>query len=411
MEINKVKLGEISEIRLSNVDKKTKQNQPLVYLCNFTDVYNHWAITKILSKGFMKASATSNQIDRFSIHKGNVAITKDSETRDDIGVATYIADEIPNTLLGYHCALIIPNAEKLNGKYLNAFLNSKTARKYFENFASGSGQRYTLTDSSIANIKIPMISLAKQAQIGDLFSKIDKHIEICNTTLNKLSLISMTCFEHWFLQFDFMNDSGKPYASSGENMKAGKGYSKKIPSTWSVVKLKELITFEKGKIPKILDDRKTDSCPSKYLTIEVVNGGISKYCSPKNMPCTNGETLMVMDGAASGDVYVGYCGVVGSTFSCIKSKRKDIGDGLLYQLLSHLLPAYKKANTGSTIPHANKKYIGNLYVAIPNDATKYSCFFSGIVAEERYLRNTILKLKEIRDFLLPLLLNGQIKIS
>lgn len=57
----------------------------------------------------MVASAKQTEIDKCSIGKGMVAITKDSETRDDIGIATYIADDFEDVLLGYHCALITPN--------------------------------------------------------------------------------------------------------------------------------------------------------------------------------------------------------------------------------------------------------------------------------------------------------------
>ena len=67
----------------------------------------------------MVATANEIQFDRFSIHKGQVAITKDSETRDDIGVAAFIADEISDTVLGYHCALITPDEKYLLGEYLN----------------------------------------------------------------------------------------------------------------------------------------------------------------------------------------------------------------------------------------------------------------------------------------------------
>ncbi|WP_436969262.1 hypothetical protein [Helicobacter pylori] len=112
-----VKLSEVCEILNSNVDKKTKENEQKVKLCNFIDVYNNWAITKYTSKKFMTATATQNEINKFSLKKGYVAITKDSETKDDIGISTYIADNFDNVLLGYHCTLLKPNQKVLNGKF------------------------------------------------------------------------------------------------------------------------------------------------------------------------------------------------------------------------------------------------------------------------------------------------------
>lgn len=125
MELTKYKLGEIAKIEISSVDKKTVDGETPVRLCNFVDVYRNWAITKKLSEGFMIASAKEIEIAKYSIHKGQVAITKDSETRDDIGIPAYIADDFDDVLLGYHCVLITPNEDILDGKYLNAFMHTR----------------------------------------------------------------------------------------------------------------------------------------------------------------------------------------------------------------------------------------------------------------------------------------------
>lgn len=174
------KLENIAHIDISGVDKKSKENETPVKLCNFTDVYNNWAITDRMVDSFMTATANSDEISRFSLKKGMVAITKDSETRDDIGISTYIADDLDNTVLGYHTALIIPDEEKIDGSYLNGYLQSKTARTYFSNLASGSGQRYTLTIGGIGSVKVEMPPLSEQKKIGKLLSAIDRKIEINN---------------------------------------------------------------------------------------------------------------------------------------------------------------------------------------------------------------------------------------
>lgn len=102
MEWKKFKLGDIADIIISSVDKKTNDGEREVSLCNFVDVYHNWAITKDITSDLMKATANDSEIERFRIKKGQVAFTKDSETRDDIGIPTYIADDFDNVLLGYH---------------------------------------------------------------------------------------------------------------------------------------------------------------------------------------------------------------------------------------------------------------------------------------------------------------------
>lgn len=184
MELKKYKLSEVAQVEISSVDKKTKENETLVKLCNFTDVYHNWAITLELSNKFMMASANSNEIEKFSIKKGQVAFTKDSETRDDIGIPTYIADDFDNVLLGYHCALITPDESKVCGKYLNAFMHSAYIQKYFENSASGSGQRYTLSLETIEGMPLLLPSIEKQIIIGELFSSLDRKIAL-NRAINR----------------------------------------------------------------------------------------------------------------------------------------------------------------------------------------------------------------------------------
>jgi type I restriction enzyme S subunit len=181
--MKRAKLKDIATVEISGVDKKSKTGEALIHLCNFVDVYYNWAITSNLRDGFMEATANTNEIKRFTLKRGQVALTKDSETRDDIGIPTYIADDLDGVVLGYHNALVTPNSQVLNGKYLNALLNTDYAKKYFACNASGSGQRYALSVDALNDFPVIYPSLREQEQIGDIFSSIDQKIAI-NRTIN-----------------------------------------------------------------------------------------------------------------------------------------------------------------------------------------------------------------------------------
>ena len=182
--MDKQKLGDIATVEISGVDKKTKDGEQEIRLCNFVDVYYNWAITTAQHDGFMFATARPNEISKFQLKKGQVALTKDSETRDDIGVPTYIADDFDDVILGYHCALITPNKDILDGRYLNALLHTDYAKKYFACNASGSGQRYALSVEALNSFPVPMIPLRNQERIGEIFSALDKKIEL-NRRINQ----------------------------------------------------------------------------------------------------------------------------------------------------------------------------------------------------------------------------------
>ena len=184
MRLEKYKLSDVAKVEISNVDKKTKDGEVPVRLCNFTDVYHNWAITSEMAYSFMEASANLAEIERFTIKKGQVAFTKDSESRDDIGIPTYIADDFDNVLLGYHCALVTPDESKVLGKYLNAFMHSAYIQKYFELNATGSGMRYTLSLETLQSMPLLLPSLENQQIIGDMFSSIDRKIAL-NRAINQ----------------------------------------------------------------------------------------------------------------------------------------------------------------------------------------------------------------------------------
>jgi type I restriction enzyme S subunit len=108
-------LRRAARIQLSNVDKHTIDGEVPVRLCNYTEVYRRRFITPNLD--FMKASALPREIEKFELRRGDVLITKDSESWTDIAVPAYVTTDLSGVLCGYHLALIRPDADTLSGEY------------------------------------------------------------------------------------------------------------------------------------------------------------------------------------------------------------------------------------------------------------------------------------------------------
>ena len=244
--MRKYKLGDIATVEISGVDKKIKDGEKEIRLCNFVDVYYNWAITTAQHDGFMLATASPNEISKFQLKKGQVALTKDSETRDDIGIPTYIADDFDDAILGYHCAMVTPNKDILDGRYLNALLHTDYAKKYFACNASGSGQRYALSVEALNSFPVPMIPLRDQERIGEIFSALDKKIELNRRINQNLEAMAKQLYDYWFVQFDFPNEEGKPYKSSGGEMVWNEKLRKDIPEYWEVKSLSNWLEIKSG---------------------------------------------------------------------------------------------------------------------------------------------------------------------
>src|SRR6266487_3259432 len=118
----RIALGDHAKIIFSSVDKKSYSGEKPVRLCNYTDVYYRDYIES--AEGLMNASATEAEITRFSVKRGDVLITKDSEVRDDIGVPALVSGNLENVLCGYHLAIVRPITDGLDSAFLSQVFRS-----------------------------------------------------------------------------------------------------------------------------------------------------------------------------------------------------------------------------------------------------------------------------------------------
>jgi len=168
------RLGECADINFSGVDKKTNAEELPVKLCNYTDVYYNSVITTGLD--FMAASATEAEIEKFTLREGDVLITKDSETADDIAVPAYVAEDIDGVLCGYHLALIRPHENILCGKYLSMLLQTHFYRHYFYTLANGV-TRFGLTTHATIGAHVLLPPFEEQEKLAEILGKWDTAIE------------------------------------------------------------------------------------------------------------------------------------------------------------------------------------------------------------------------------------------
>ena len=414
MKLKKYKLGDIAKIEISGVDKKTIEGETPVRLCNFVDVYYNWAITKEKAKSFMVASAKQTEIDKCSIGKGMVAITKDSETRDDIGVATYIADDFEDVLLGYHCALITPNPAIVDGKYLNAFMHTRYIQKYFENNASGSGQRYTLSNDTISNIPVLLPSIEEQHIIGKLLADLDRKIELNKQINDNLEAMAKQLYDYWFVQFDFPNEEGKPYKSSDGAMVWNEKLKREIPEGWNVANVfdelsvqygfpfsTELFTEEPTSIPVVRIRDILENSVSAYSEEEVDE----KYKLQKQ------DLLVGMDGNFHMNYWNDNVSYLNQRSVRLRAKSKSTVSIMQakYDIAPYIKAKELRAK-GSTVGHLSDKDLKELFVLVcPN--TDFRNKFDSILAEIIENRCEMIELTKQRDELLPLLMNGQATIN
>ena len=368
------------------------------------------------SKGGFKENTAKKDIyyignvkKEFILQKGDMITPLTEQTFGLLGSMARIP-ESNKYIQSQDIGLIKCKKEKIEDSFCYYLISSNLVRKQLSAAAQQTKIRHTSPDK-IKDVIVDIPELDYQKKAGKILDYITYKIENNNKINEELEAMAKTIYDYCFLQFEFPNEEGKPYKSSGGKMVWNEELKRKIPEGWKCVKLDEIFNFVKGKIPSEIFCECNETHSTPYLTIEAINNSC-EYCSEENMILTDGEVLMVMDGAASSEVYVGNKGAIGSTFCKLELKDKLVSNELLYLIMKKYESIFKKVNTGSTVPHANKNYINNFKIGLPKDNIQLEKIQKHIIMNIKQINMRKRENKELaslRDFLLPLLISGQVE--
>jgi type I restriction enzyme S subunit len=168
------KLKHHSELNISSVDKHIFDEEISIRVCNYTDVYYNEFISNNLELRI--GSCTPEEFKRFLLEKGDVIITKDSESPSDIGVPSLVIDELENVVCGYHLSIIKSNLNSLIGEYLFRQLQTTRVRRYFEVNSNGI-TRFGLGKSSVLELPLLLPPVKEQIEIIENLDSKTKEID------------------------------------------------------------------------------------------------------------------------------------------------------------------------------------------------------------------------------------------
>jgi type I restriction enzyme S subunit len=218
--------------KTSNVDKHTKDNEVPILLCNYVDVYNNEFISS--DTDFMSATATAAEIDRFTLRKNDVLITKDSESWDDIAVPAFVASELEGVLCGYHLAIVRSLPGKFYPRYLFRLFCSEVLNYQFKVSANGV-TRFGLPSSAIDHAILLRPPIDEQQVISDF---IDRETARIDALLEKRRrLLELLDERRHAIITNAVTKGLDPKAPLRESGVDALG---KIPAHWKMVRLKLL---------------------------------------------------------------------------------------------------------------------------------------------------------------------------
>lgn len=287
--------------------------------------------------------------------------------------------------------------------FLKYVLSTKEFKKYMQLVATGSTIK-NLAPSQVANYEFELKDNVDKYKVSNLLSSIDNKIENNNKINAELESLAKTIYDYWFLQFEFPNEEGKPYKSSGGKMVWNKELKREIPEGWAVKKLNSIANLYQ---PEILPSNlmKEDG---KYF-VYGANGIVGRY---NKFNHEQPEIAICCRGASCGNYLMTLpkSWITGNSM-VVTPKDSSVTKEYLYHSLRYI--DIKRYVTGSAQPQITRSNLDGIKVVIP--PFKSLEHFSN---KAEKIRNELIKninenneLSSLRDFLLPMLMNGKVQFK
>ena len=345
-------------------------------------------------------------------------------TRGTVGNVALYSQEVPYSNVRINSGMVIIRVNKnvWHPYFIYLFFQSHLFKKQISRLISGSAQPQ-LPISILETVSIPQLTLDEQKEIIFNIKSIDQKIQINNQINQELEVMAKTLYDYWFVQFDFPDQNGKPYKSSGGKMVYNPELKREIPEGWGVAKIEDIAQTGSGGTPKSTNvsyysngeipwinsgelEQTVITSTSNFITEEGLNNS-----SAKLFP--SGTILVAMYGATAGKV--SFLTFEASTNQAICAiMLNDIR--MRYYLKNVIEDLYQylvKLSTGSARDNLSQDMIKNIKVVIPSNdiLDRYYDFSNNIIKEITKKQQENEQLTQLRDWLLPILMNGQVKVE
>lgn len=365
------------------------------------------------------------------IKAANLYVTSHNAAYNDVGLrqsklwdkgtlAITIAANIAETaILGYpmcfpdSCVGFVANKQKTSEFFMHYVFTY--IRESIQKSSIGSIQdNINIEMLTALNFKIPRKEI--QDKMLELLLAIDNKIELNNRINTELETMAKTIYNYWFVQFDFPNEEGKPYKTSGGEMEWNEELKREIPKRWESILLQDKLVFERGVEPgseNYYESKNSDELIPFYK-VGGMDGDTDVWIEKDvagDSVVIEDDILLSLDGSV-GRIAIGLNGSFSTGIRKVYPKKDFFPKSYIYFLLhsEEIQKTIKKNATGSNILHAAKALD---YMIAPYDkqiVRKFDEKCSPIFNKLLQLKVENQELISIRDFLLPLLMNGQVKV-
>ena len=326
-------------------------------------------------------------------------------TRGTVGNVALYSQEVPFSNIRINSGMVIIRVNKnfWHPYFIYLFFQSHLFKKQISRLISGSAQPQ-LPISILETVNIPQLTLDEQKEIIFNIKSIDQKIQINNQINQELEAMAKTLYDYWFVQFDFPDQNGNPYKSSGGKMVYNPELKREIPEGWGVESVGNLLD-------KVTKAEKIENNSIEFIGEIPVIDQSQKYIAG----FTNNENaiLQPQDGhVIFGDhtrvvKYINFDYARGADGTQVLiSNNENISNVLLY----HMIEDFDLSNYGYA---RHFKFLKEKTVIVPDKEVSSKFETQANVIYEK-IKNNIFEnqeLTQLRDWLLPMLMNGQARVK
>ena len=388
-----------------------RQGSPFI---SFSTVFNNYFLPEELPD-LMDTSLKEQEI--FSVKKDDVFITRTSETVDALAMSCVAVKDYPKaTFSGFVKRLRPKTTGIVYSKYIAFFLRSKYFRKVLD-CNTIMTLRASFNEDMFSFLYLYLPDYEEQVRIGDLLYKMEMKIRTNNKINDNLEQQAKLIYDYWFTQFDFPDENGKPYCSSGGKMVWNEQLKRNIPENWNVVPLLKLVSWESNSQPpksefvyepkegyvRFIQNRDYDS-----------DTHITYIPRTKNLSIVDRFDILMDKYGDAGAVRYGIEGAFNVALGkiCVHNPnyreyiRSFLGSDGIYKFLHNSC----MASTRASLSEAN---LAILNVVVPDEKIilDYENFLHKIRVSILKNKDETVELINLRDWLLPMLMNGQATIA
>ncbi|TII07702.1 restriction endonuclease subunit S [Streptococcus suis] len=306
-------------------------------------------------------------------------------------------------------------------KFYYYYFQLKGIKKYFYEVATGSTIK-NLSLKSLQTMRVPVPRKSEYKNIVNVLERLDQKIALNNQINEELEAMAKTLYDYWFVQFDFPDENGKPYKSSGGKMVYNDQLKREIPEGWGVKQLGEIETnIVTGKTPsRSIPENFGGDIP--FITIGDIRGNTFIYSSAETLSDlgVDGQRKKFLPPNSLCVSCIATIGEIGFTTQLSQTNQQI--NSIIFNDVNHMYFLYftlklffesSKTKTGNTFANMSKDDFSNILITYPESSIiknyyeKVKSMFDKIKCLQ--LQNQ--ELIQLRDWLMPMLMNGQVRVE